>query len=214
VALQRAREAYAVECQQREDQATQSNAQLDALIAGLAAGSPSAIDEYIGIVLSNSVYPECFEVGHDYRFDPELGELSLTAWVPGPETVPTEKEYKYVKTKDQVVATQLSQKAQRDRYAGAVHQVALRTLHEVFEADRQGRIQTLSLTVAAEAPNPATGHNDTVPLVAVAAERESFMALDLSAVVPSATLDHLSAQVSKNPFGLAAIDDSQGVRTR
>ena len=212
--LERARQVYAVECQQREAQAAQADGQLDSLVAGLAAGSPAAIDEYVGIVLSNSVYPECFEVEHDFQFDAEFGELSLTVWIPDPDVVPTEKEYKYVKAKDEVVATQLSQKAQKDRYAGAVHQVALRSLHEVFEADREARIQTISLNVATRAVNPATGHVEPVPLAAVAAERSSFMAIDLSGVVPVATLRHLGAQISKNPHGLVAIDSSQGVRTR
>jgi restriction system protein len=47
--------------------------------------------------------------------------------------------------------------------------------------------------------------------VATAAERDAFMALDLSNVVPAATLDHLGASMSKNPFGLLPAKTS-GVR--
>jgi restriction system protein len=38
------------------------------------------------------------------------------------------------------------------------------------------------------------------------------MAMDLSRVTPLATLQHLGAVVSKNPFGLVPIDESKGVR--
>ena len=51
-----------------------------------------------------------------------------------------------------------------------------------------------------------------IPLIAVASDRETFEHIDLSNIVPLATLDHLKASVSKNPFGLVAIDLSRGVR--
>lgn len=51
-----------------------------------------------------------------------------------------------------------------------------------------------------------------IPFVAVASDRSTFEAIDLSNAVPAATLVHLKATVSKNPFALAAIDTSKGVR--
>ena len=38
------------------------------------------------------------------------------------------------------------------------------------------------------------------------------MAFDLHNVVPSATLEHLGAAMSKNPFELVGIDGTPGVR--
>lgn len=85
----------------------------------------------------------------------------------------------------------------------------MRTLHEVFEADRRGLIQSISLEVGTETVDPATGIEGYVPFVAVAAERDTFMAFDLSEVVPAATLEHLGAAVSKNPLGLVPADVSE-----
>jgi hypothetical protein len=48
--------------------------------------------------------------------------------------------------------------------------------------------------------------------VIVAADRETFSRLDLTNVVPRATLDHLGATVSKSPFDLTPADSSHGVR--
>lgn len=124
------------------------------------------------------------------------------------------KEYKYVKAKDEISSTALPVKAQKDRYAGAVTQVALRTLHEIFEADRGGKIYSIALMVGTEALSPATGLRETVPLVLVAADRQTFTRFDLSNVVPQATLEHLGAAVSKSPFDLVPADTSRGVRVR
>lgn len=207
-----ARQRYDAECVAREMATQRENAQLDQLIAGMTEGRAEAVEEYISIVLGNSVYPEVFEVEHVFEFDHELAELQLTAWVPPPSAVPDAKEYRYVKAKDEIVPKALTIRERKDLYADAIAQTAIRTLHEVFEADRDGRISTISLIVATETIDSATGLNQEIGFVAVAADRERFAAFDLANVVPSATLGHLNATVSKDPYNLAGIDTSSGVR--
>jgi restriction system protein len=212
-ALDRARGAYASECQQREELVEKENGPVKRFIEALNAGDETAVQEYIGMVLGNSVYPDSFPVEHDFDFVSSLRELTLRVSVLPPSAVPAVKEYKYQRSKDEIVTTALPVKAQKDRYAGAVAQVASRTLHEVFEADRAGWIQTISLTVGTNTIDEATGLAKEVPLVAVASDR-SFLQFDLSNVVPAATLHHLNAEVSRDPYGLVPIDVSDGVRGR
>jgi restriction system protein len=204
--LEAERARYASECAAREAEVAEQNEALDALIASLGYGTTEAVEEYISIVLSNSVYPEEFPVRHDFTFDPTTAELSLRCLIPGPDKVQSTKAYKFVKASDEITETVLSQKAVKDRYAGAVNQIALRSLHEVFEADRRSLIQSIALQVGTETIDPATGVETYVPFVAVGADRDTFMAFDLSAVVPAATLTHLGAAVSKNPHGLVPAD--------
>jgi restriction system protein len=207
--VERAR--YADECAQREKEASERNASVDEFIASLGYGTVEAVREYVGIVLANSVYPTHFEVEHDADFDPTTAELSLKVVVPGPDQVPTIKAHKYTRASDAITTVALSQKESKGRYANVVHQVALRTIHEVFEADRRNLIQAISLEVGTEARNPATGKQEFFPLVAVGASRDRFVEIDLSAVVPAATLEHLGAAVSKSPFDLVPANGS-GVR--
>lgn len=210
-ALEVERARYAKECEARKAEATEHNAAVDQLAADLGYGVASAVEEYVSIVLSNSVYPDHFPVRSDFEFDPGHAELRLRVAIPPPDQLPRVKAYKYSKSADEIIETSLSQKACKDRYAGAVHQVALRTLHEIFEADRRGIIQTISLEVGTETNHPATGLQSFIPFVAVGSERSAFMEFDLAAVVPLATLEHLGAAISTNPYGLVAVDTS-GVR--
>jgi restriction system protein len=203
---------YRTECEARDAQAAARNAELDSLINGLAFDVESSIDEYVGIVLANSVYPEVFSVEHDHAFALHGRELTLVATVPEPSKIPVVKEYKYVKARDEITTTALPVREQKDRYANAVWQVAVRTLHEVFEADRAGKIHSIALTVGVETVATATGLPVMVPLVVVAADRETFNKFDLSNVVPKATLEHLGAALSKSPFDLTPADTSLGVR--
>jgi restriction system protein len=210
-ALDEAREQYIRECERRESEARESNLRLDTFIANLSYGVPDAVQEYVSIVLANSSYPEHFPVSHAFEFDPNSAELNLRVSVPPPDTIPEVKAYKYTKSNDEIVESTLSQKACRDRYAGAVHQVALRSIHEVFESDRRAVIKTISLIVGTEAKDPATGVAGFIPLVCVGAEREAFLKFDLSGVVPAMTLSRLGAAMAKNPYGLEGIESS-GIR--
>lgn len=210
-ALDAARSSYAKACTARDAEAAESNRRLDDLIANLGYGIPEAVHEYISIVLSNSVYPEHYAVTHDFEFEPSSAELKLHVTVPGPDKIPEIKAYKYTKSADEITATTFSQKVCRDRFAGVVHQVALRSIHEIFESDRRGLIKTISLEVGTEAIDPATGRLTYIPFVVVGVARETFLEFDLAAVVPALTLDRLGAAISKNPYGLIPAETA-GVR--
>jgi len=205
------RERYAGECAQRVAEAAKSNQVLDELIVSLGYGTVEAVQEYVSIVLSNSVYPEHFKVSHEFEFDPATAELRLQVLIPAPSEISNIKSYKYTKSSDEITSTDLSQKECRERYAGAVHQVALRSLHEVFESDRRGLIHTIALEVGTNAVDPATGQKLYVSFVIAGAERATFLAFDLSSVVPHLTLAKLGAAVSKNPYALETAERA-GVR--
>jgi restriction system protein len=188
--------------------------ELQQLINNLAFDVESAIEQYIEIVLANSVYPDCFPVEHDASFQIEDRELRLSVTIPPPDRLPVVKEFKYNKSQDQIVEVGLPVSQVKERYASAAHQTAVRTLHEVFEADRAAKVRSISLTVQTSRINPGTGRPEHVPLVVVAADRETFGEFDLSNVVPLATLETLGAAVSKKPYDLIAADTARGVRGR
>ncbi|MGW0837036.1 hypothetical protein [Streptomyces prunicolor] len=212
--LSAAEEKYKQECEKREADASAHNAEVAKLINDLAFDVESAIQEYVGIVLSNSVYPEVFPVEHDHVFNLASRELSLKVTVPEPSSIPAVKAYRYVKAKDEIASTNLPVREKKERYANAVWQVAVRSLHEVFEADRAGKVHSIALAVGVDTVDPATGRPATVPLVIVAADRETFNSFDLAKVIPQATLQHLGAAISKSPFDLVPADTSRGVRVR
>ena len=205
------RSRYAAECAAREAEAAERHKELDELIANLGYGTVEAVQEYVSIVLSHSVYPEEFPVRHEFSFDPATAELQLRALLPSPDTLSNVKAYKYTKASDSITSSALSQKEVKDRYARAVHAVALRSIHEVFEADRRGLITTISLEVGTNTVDKATGKDIYVPFVAVGAQRDAFLEFDLAAVVPAATLGHLGAALSKDPYNLVAAGTS-GIR--
>jgi restriction system protein len=212
--LHEAQAVYQGQCHQREVEAEAQNHTLTKFINDLAFDVESAIQDYVSVVLSNSVYPEAFPISYDHRFDIGSRELTLTVTVPGPSKLPAVREYRYVKAKDEILPIALPVRERKERYAGAVWQVALRTLHEIFEADRAGKISSVALTVDTSHVAPATGRPEKVPLVVVAADRQTFITFDLAQVVPHATLTHMGAALSQSPLDLTPADTRAGVRVR
>lgn len=76
--------AYQEECRQREAEAEARNQELSRFTNELAFDVESAIQEYVGIVLSNSVYPDMFPVSHEHQFNLGTRELTLATTVPEP----------------------------------------------------------------------------------------------------------------------------------
>ena len=78
------RKRYDTECEERQRGVDEENRRLDDLIARLAAGESEAVDEYVGIVFGNSIYPEVI-AAHcdiDFSYSAEFRELSITLVFP------------------------------------------------------------------------------------------------------------------------------------
>lgn len=206
------RAAYETQCRQRQESVDAQNTQLDELIARLQAGDQEVVEEYFGIVFGNSVYPDGISVSIEHSYQAEEKELDVTVSLPAPADVPTARSYRYVKAKDEIAETSQPAKELRDRYTILVFSIVLRTLHEVWESDRLGHVDTIALTAGVEHIDSATGRTKTTPLIALAVERSEFEALDLAHVTPTETLKHLKAVVSKNPYALIPIELTSGVR--
>ncbi len=81
------------------------NAELDELIDGLARGHADAVEEYIGIVLNRSAYPEGLDVAEEISYDPATHELTVHLSIPPKDVFPAVRSYKYQKSSDHLVAT-------------------------------------------------------------------------------------------------------------
>jgi restriction system protein len=198
-------------CAEQKRHIEESNALLEQLREALEAGDHDAIDDYIGLVLNNSVYPEEFEVDHNYRFEPDDGKLFVELAIPAPDTIPAIKAYEYVAASDELRAIPVTQKEQRTRYNTAVAAVAVRTFRDVFAADRGEYVKTISLSVETTAIYPATGLTEDFVFIRAAADHSEFMRLDVSHVGPIEALTYIRSSVSDNAFGLETVKPSRGV---
>jgi restriction system protein len=117
--------------------------EVDELISALAAGDPEAVRTYVSLVLERSTYPDGFPREFRLAYVAESQQLVIELQLPDFNIVPSVRLYRYVKTSDTIGETARPERERRAIYESLVGQCALRTIHEVFEADRDGRVETV-----------------------------------------------------------------------
>lgn len=198
----RRHEAMAAEIQNRT---AAQNVEIDQFSKDLARGSREAVESYFGLVLDRSTYPEDFPQRAKLAYVAESKQLVVEYDLPPFEIVPSANSYKYVKVSDEIAEVPRPPTQCRQLYSSIVGQVALRTLHELFDADRGGYLESVVLNGHVDTINKGTGHAVHPCIVTVRTTRERFTALDLHKVEPLACLRTLNASVSKSPAELVPV---------
>lgn len=181
------------------------NAEVDRFAAAVAGKDPASVVEYFAMVLGNSVYPDDFPQHFRLAYLPKQRHLLIEYHLPPVEVIPIVKEYRYDRIRDDLAAVPRDEAEVRRRYTGIIAQVALRTIHEVVEADRGGLVARVLFNGIVDTIDRRTGRFVRPCLVSVRTDRETFAAIELRRVDPVACLKHLQAGLSGLPDELAGI---------
>ena len=186
---------------QAERVATQHQ-EVDAFKERYAAHDPDAVVTYCSMVLAASRYPDEFPQRHKLAYVPESQQLVIEMNLPTYDIVPADAEYRYVKAKDEITPKARAVAQRKAIYGSLVAQVTLRTVHEMFQADRAGHIDSVVFNGHVDTTDPRTGQPIHPCLVTLRTTRDVLGSLDLARVEPGACLQGLNASVSRNPAEL------------
>lgn len=204
-ALAKARADWQAAADAANAEAHKQHAEIDAFEADYRSGVQDAVAAYCSMVLEASRYPEGFPQQCKIAYVPESRQVVVEYELPTVAVVPAVKAYKYVKTSDTVTESPRPQTQVRSLYASVVAQVAIRTVHELLEADSGGHIDTVVFNGMVDTTDPGSGRRVRPCLVTLRTTRDVFGELDLAHVEPLACLKHLSAGVSKSPSELVPV---------
>jgi restriction system protein len=204
-ALNEAKDAHDAEVEKIRERAAAQNREIDEFRARFESGEPDAVVEYFSLVLDASSFPDGFARKHRIAFVPESRQLVIEFELPTISVVPVVKQYRYVKARDVVEDSARAATQVKTLYASVVAQTTLRTLHELLEADRSGKLESIVFNGYVNTVDPATGKATAPHLVTVRASRDVFLQLDLRNVEPLACLKGLNASVSKSPSELVPV---------
>ena len=168
-------------------------------------GDASAVSDYCDMVLANSQYPESFPQEWDIEFRPEPGMLLIEYKLPAPGLMPTAKAFKYVATRDTIEEQSLSTSFRNSLYDSVLYQIALRTIHEIFDADLIEAISSVNFNGWVRDIEPATGNEVDTCVMSVQASREDFSQINLANVDPKACFKSLKGVGSSKLHGIAAV---------
>jgi len=167
--------------------------------------SSDAILEYCDMVLSNSKYPDFFQKEWDLDYNSETRTLIVEYVVPPPDALPTLKEVRFIQTKDIFKETHLPEKEREALYDSLLYQIALRTVHELYEADTADALDAIAFSGLVTSLDKTTGHNVTACILSVLARKDSFMHINLAKVDPKACFKSLKGVAASKLSGLAPI---------
>ena len=169
----------------------QANAAIDKKKQEYLARDPVAIVDYCDMVLSHSQYPDFFPQSYELEYSPDNRILIVDYDLPLVDRLPTVKEIAYVQTKDTFEEKHLSQAEISRRYDSVLYQVALRTIHELYEADLLGALESIVFNGYVHSVDMATGKEIHPCVLSLQAGREEFREINLLAVEPKACFKKL-----------------------
>ena len=194
------RDAFDAELAERDALVARQHAEIDELETQFAAGQPDAMVAYCTAVLDAMPATDAsIRTGSRVAYSPESHQLVIELELPTIDAVPENREYRYVKSKDEIKPSPFPAAERKRLYSSLVAQLALVTLRNAFGSDPYGVIETVVLNGHVHTIDRRTGQNIHPCLITVRCARERFEQLNLSQVDPAECLKGLSASISRSP---------------
>ena len=168
-------------------------------------GEKSAIEEYCDMVLSNSVYPDYFPQEFDIEYNETNKTLIVEYSLPDISDLPTLKEVKFLKSKDEYKETHITDPVKRKMYDKLLYDVTLRTNHELFEADIIDAVESIVFNGWVNSINKATGKNEEACILSIQTMKEEFLEINLEQVDSKACFKSLKGIGSSSLYSLTPI---------
>lgn len=156
-------------------------------------------------MLSTSPYPEGCPADFRLAYVADSQEVVVNYELPTFEVIPEESDFRYLKASNEIAFSPAKVLERKALYAEVVSGIAVRTMHELFEADTDQHIGVVVFNGYVRAIDPDAGSDIQPFLVTVRATRDEMAAIDLRRVVPMACLRRLNAQISPNPSELQPV---------
>jgi len=154
------------------------NAKVDGLNASWRNHRPDAVTEHADLVLSSSDYPHWAKRDYEIEYEPTGRMLVVDFRLPAPSELPSLEKVTFIKSKGGRVEKFISDSRTKQLFDSVCYQMALRTIHELFEADETGALASITFNGWVEATDPSTGLETKSCILSVQALKEEFLAFN------------------------------------
>lgn len=160
------------------------NKKIDEWEIAYMQGDESAIHEYYLQVLNNSKYPDSFPKTFEMEYIAETRILIIEYLLPNSSAIPTLKEVKYVQSRKEFKETHITENQQKSIYDKVIYEIALRTIHEIFESDSANWISAVSFNGWVKDINRASGKEENNCILSIQVKKDEFLRIDLANIDP------------------------------
>lgn len=181
------------------------NSEVDARKVAYSNIEPSAVVDYLDMVLSKSQYPDYFPKEFDIDYIEETRTVVVDYALPAPEHMPTLKAVKYIAARDEFENQHLPESQTTKLYDSVLYQTALRTMHELFSSDTAGAVDAAVVNGIVTATDRSTGKLVTSCVLSVQATKAEFLEINLSQVDPKTCFKALKGVAAAKLHGLSPV---------
>jgi len=143
-----------------------------------------AVLTYCELALNKSVYPKYFPKDFQLEYNEENRIIIIEYALPSLELIPTLKDVRYISTKAELKESHITEVQKAKIYDDVIYKIVLRTIHELFGADKADALKSVVLNGWVESVNKATGKLVNNCIVSIKVNKDEFEDLDLSQVDP------------------------------
>ncbi|MFH1047810.1 MAG: restriction endonuclease, partial [Patescibacteria group bacterium] len=167
------------------------NANLDSIRQQFEAGESGGVIKYFDLVLDKSRYPDSLNLNFDVHLVAKSKLLVVDIELPNTEQIPAIVEYRYVRSTGEIKGKMMNIRDFERYYDDVIYQIALRTIHEIFEADYKQNIELVVLNGWVRGIDGKTGKEFQNCIISLQIGREEFLSLDLSRINSAECFRHL-----------------------
>ncbi len=160
------------------------NSRIDELNNKYQSLDSEAIVEYCDMVLSNSEYPENFNINFEVEYNENNKILIVEYQLPNIDLFPSIKEVKYISNRKELKNTYISEPQRNKMYDNALFEITLRTIHELFEADVVNSLDAISFNGWVRAIDKGTGKEVNNCIISIQVKKDEFTDINLANVDP------------------------------
>ena len=162
----------------------ENNAAIDAQYRKYMNCDNDAVAEYCEMVISRSNYPDFIEKDVQIEYEIEQKTVIVDFLLPNPDAIPRVREVKYIARTDDLEVKYLKQKKIDELYDKIIYQIALRTIHELFEADAANAIDAIVFNGFVNYIDKAHGHQVHSCILSLHTKKGTFEKINLAAIEP------------------------------
>jgi len=181
------------------------NSKIDNMKEKYLSQDVDSIVEYCDMVLNNSMYPDSFPQNFEIEYIKETKIIIVEYQLPSQECFPIAKEVKFIASRNELKESYLSESQQVKMFDDAIYKIALRLIHEIFEADKANAIDAISFNGWVKAINKATGKEENNCILSIQVKKDEFIAIDLANVDPKVCFKSLKGVASSKLSSLTPV---------
>jgi restriction system protein len=203
--LAQARKAYETALAAFQNEQRQVNEKVRALRDLYMKRDATAVLQNCELVLSNSIYPDFISKDFVLNYSTETRILVCDYQLVDRSAMPTLEKVTYVASRDDYKETYLKENEVDKLYDDMLYQMAIRTIHELFESDTANALDAVVFNGWVDAINPATGKRVNGCLLSLQAGKKEFIEIELTHVDPKACFKSLKGVSASKLSGMVPI---------